>query len=203
CCARSIHGGRHCERERAMRIERGFLLDVLDNPDDDAPRLVYADWLDEHGLASRAEFIRLQVELARLDRYDPRWPALRRREAELLAAHAAQWVEEAGLADLKEPAFRRGFVEHAAFRDCLHFLAESRRRFQRTPLSSVELGGVGDWNEERGYRKGLDRLLRAVAGRRLRRINLRTDHSLGWGDLAALEHLPPDARLEELDLSDN
>src|SRR5437899_1980594 len=51
-------------------------------PDDDAPRLVYADWLDEHGHPERAEFIRVQCELARTDS-----PALRRREAELLAAH--------------------------------------------------------------------------------------------------------------------
>ena len=51
-------------------------------PADDAPRLVYADWLDEHGQAERAEFIRVQCELARRAN-----PALRRREAELLAAH--------------------------------------------------------------------------------------------------------------------
>jgi uncharacterized protein (TIGR02996 family) len=51
-------------------------------PDDDAPRLIYADWLDEHGQPERAEFIRVQVELARAET-----PALRRREAELLASH--------------------------------------------------------------------------------------------------------------------
>lgn len=41
---------------------------ILENPDDDTPRLVLADWLDEHGSkknAARAAFIRLQVELAR------------------------------------------------------------------------------------------------------------------------------------------
>lgn len=36
-------------------------------PDDDTPRLVAADWLDEHGDADRAAFIRAQVELARLE----------------------------------------------------------------------------------------------------------------------------------------
>lgn len=34
---------------------------VVAAPDDDLPRLVYADWLDEHGDGERAEFIRLQV----------------------------------------------------------------------------------------------------------------------------------------------
>lgn len=33
---------------------------VLAAPDDDLPRLVYADWLDEHGEGERAEFIRIQ-----------------------------------------------------------------------------------------------------------------------------------------------
>ena len=38
---------------------------ILDQPDDDTPRLVYADWLDEQGNAeqkARAEFIRSQVQ---------------------------------------------------------------------------------------------------------------------------------------------
>src|SRR3712207_7138456 len=46
-----------------------LLLDAIAAaPDDDGPRLVYADWLEEHGEQARAEFIRAQVELARLDR---------------------------------------------------------------------------------------------------------------------------------------
>lgn len=38
---------------------------VLAAPDDDVPRLVLADWLDEHGRADYAEFIRVQCELAK------------------------------------------------------------------------------------------------------------------------------------------
>jgi uncharacterized protein (TIGR02996 family) len=38
---------------------------ILADPADDAPRLVYADWLEEHGQPERAEFIRVQCELAR------------------------------------------------------------------------------------------------------------------------------------------
>jgi uncharacterized protein (TIGR02996 family) len=40
--------------------ELAFLQAILDNPHDDLPRLVYADWLDEHGHPGRAELIRLQ-----------------------------------------------------------------------------------------------------------------------------------------------
>lgn len=49
----------------AERARLGILEDVLDNPEDDTPRLVYADWCDEHGEPGRAEFIRAQVGVAR------------------------------------------------------------------------------------------------------------------------------------------
>lgn len=50
-----------------MSHQAGLLRAVLDAPADDAPRLVYADWLDEHGdQPERAEFIRVQVEYAAL-----------------------------------------------------------------------------------------------------------------------------------------
>jgi uncharacterized protein (TIGR02996 family) len=50
-----------------MTTDEGFLQAILDDVEDDALRLVYADWLEEHGQPERAEFIRVQVELARLD----------------------------------------------------------------------------------------------------------------------------------------
>jgi len=47
-----------------------FLRPIAEGPDDDAARLVFSDWLDDHGHHERAEFIRLQVELARMDQGD-------------------------------------------------------------------------------------------------------------------------------------
>jgi len=43
-----------------------MLQAIVSEPGDDTPRLVYADWLDEHDQPARAEFIRVQVELAKL-----------------------------------------------------------------------------------------------------------------------------------------
>ncbi len=37
-----------------MSLEPSFLADILEHPDDDTPRLVFADWLDDHGEADRA-----------------------------------------------------------------------------------------------------------------------------------------------------
>ncbi len=51
-----------------MTHEQAFLQAIIETPADDTPRLVYADWLEERGQpgdAERAEFIRVQCELAK------------------------------------------------------------------------------------------------------------------------------------------
>ena len=50
-----------------MLSDRDALLAAIRaNPEEDTPRLMFADWLDEHGEPERAEFIRLQCEIALL-----------------------------------------------------------------------------------------------------------------------------------------
>lgn len=50
-----------------MLSDRDALLSAIRaNPEEDTPRLMFADWLDENGDPNRAEFIRLQCELAQL-----------------------------------------------------------------------------------------------------------------------------------------
>ena len=46
--------------------EDPFLLSIAENKNDDFPRLVFADWLEEKGQEERAEFIRVQIELSKL-----------------------------------------------------------------------------------------------------------------------------------------
>jgi uncharacterized protein (TIGR02996 family) len=83
----------------------GLLAAVLDEPERDDVRLVYADWLQEHGDeadAPRGEFIRVQCDLRHWpacrygERDRPGCPcegcALRRREQELLGAHGEDWA---------------------------------------------------------------------------------------------------------------
>src|SRR6187455_1476604 len=48
-----------------------LLAAICDQPDEDTPRLVLADWLEEEGRAEQAAFIRAQIELARLPPWDP------------------------------------------------------------------------------------------------------------------------------------
>src|SRR5688572_6709814 len=72
--------------------ERDALLRaVCENPDDDTPRLVLADWLDENEEPERAEFIRLQIELATMR--DGKAKQMRQaREKELLNSHQEEWA---------------------------------------------------------------------------------------------------------------
>lgn len=42
-------------------VEAGLLADILENPHDDTPRLVYADWLEDHGKPAAGRFIARQI----------------------------------------------------------------------------------------------------------------------------------------------
>jgi uncharacterized protein (TIGR02996 family) len=77
-----------------MSEEAALLQAVLDRPKDDAPRLVYADWLEETReplRVARAELIRVQIALERMPEHDSSWPELAERERRLLARHWKTW----------------------------------------------------------------------------------------------------------------
>lgn len=96
--------------------EAAFLRTICAYPHDDRPRLVYSDWLDERqqpGDNERAEFIRLQIEIATTPEdfshacSDPDGPPgdcetcrpfidRRKREVELLTEFGPRWYEEFG-----------------------------------------------------------------------------------------------------------
>ncbi|MBL8938072.1 MAG: TIGR02996 domain-containing protein, partial [Archangium sp.] len=78
-----------------------LLAAIYANPDDDAPRLVYADWClerqDPHG-----EFITLQFKAAKSKEES-------KREAELQKKHGTTWLGALAKVTLKDVTFRRGF----------------------------------------------------------------------------------------------
>jgi uncharacterized protein (TIGR02996 family) len=65
------------------QVQLSFLHAILSDPEDDAPRLVYADWLQDQG-DPLGELVRVQAELARIDVPHARRAELTRRERELL-----------------------------------------------------------------------------------------------------------------------
>lgn len=71
---------------------------------------MFADWLDENGENSRAEFIRIQCELASPGMPEKRRHALRVRERALLDTHRQEWCEALGL-PVEEVSFDRGAID--------------------------------------------------------------------------------------------
>jgi uncharacterized protein (TIGR02996 family) len=102
---------------KPLSLAKAFLADVCAHPEDDAPRLVYADWLSDNGDPDRAEFIRAQCELARkrLPGGSARRRELTRRVKELFQAHGGDWAKAYGAwcSDGLEN-WARGFPERVA-----------------------------------------------------------------------------------------
>ena len=74
-----------------MSQEHAFLRAIIEDPDTDSHRLVYTDWLDDTEVTEnrdRAEFIRVQCQLARLPDDTPERPNLTERERVLLKMYA-------------------------------------------------------------------------------------------------------------------
>jgi uncharacterized protein (TIGR02996 family) len=120
-----------------------FLAAIIAEPDEDTPRLALADWLDEHGDPARAEFIRVQVELARLPPGDPRRVVLEDRADDLLAEHEFAWL---GATEERLVYWRwnRGFVEEVGIGP--HpTLEPARGQFERHPVRAVAFGTIC-WN---------------------------------------------------------
>lgn len=92
-----------------MSDRDALLRAICENPDDDAPRLIYADWLDEHGDPLQAEFIRLQIEYRPSsgleDDTDPR----AKRQLELFRDFRKWRFGRVDWASLGVNAFVRGF----------------------------------------------------------------------------------------------
>ncbi len=64
--------------------EQAFVQAIAGDPDNDAPRLIFADWLDDCGQSPRAELIRVQCALTRFKT----WHEAKERE------HGGRWWQE-------------------------------------------------------------------------------------------------------------
>ena len=143
-----------------------FLKRILRFPDDDAPRLIFADWLEDQLARTesttgaewspeRGRFIRIQIVLARMKEEEEREIELtglckrdnaqnefEREEQMLLGRHEADWI-----APFPGPAagaiFCRGFVEqlNIGARDLLRYANEL---FAASPLRHLCLLDMAD-----------------------------------------------------------
>jgi len=138
--------------KKQQPLERAFVTAIIENVEDDTPRLVYADWLEENGDPDRAEFIRLQIELAGLEDQDrpigtgkkpgstPRERLLQKREGELLDLHRREWKSVLPKRAQEELLceFRRGFVARMSV-SAARFLRGGAALCRATPLEELQL----------------------------------------------------------------
>jgi uncharacterized protein (TIGR02996 family) len=119
-----------------MNQEDAFLQAILEEPDDDAVRLIFADWLEERG-DSRGEFIRVQCALAGMPDEDQRRRALEDRAEKLLGQHQPRWVGSLS-SRVAGYVFRRGFIEEVTV-SAAAFITHGRELFRHHPIRTVRL----------------------------------------------------------------
>jgi uncharacterized protein (TIGR02996 family) len=133
-------------RVQCRMSDRDALLEaVFSSPADDAPRLVYADWLDEHGEPAQAAFIRAQIDLAHTEPDTAKLDRVAERLFGLWDQFLAELGPIAAGVMLLPSDFRRGFVDTplhllvSAFRD------QSPHWWPRLPVRAVSID-LAPWN---------------------------------------------------------
>lgn len=118
---------------------------VIANRDDDTPRLIYADWLDENGQSDRAAFIRAQVDAARAEPFSPLARAAESKAHLLLESHRKDWTRHLHGRTLDIPRFQRGFIEHVAVKPIP--IESVASIFDIEPLKSLRIVRLNDDDE--------------------------------------------------------
>jgi len=131
---------------------------IIDNPDDDRPRLAYADWLEKHS-DPRAQLIRVECQLASLDEEDPRRVPLNKSRDNLLDAYTYDWFTKLPGSAAKIPIrtdewpfkyrrkfdvydierkFSRGFLNYLQI-SAAHFIRDAAKIWAREPVSEAQI----------------------------------------------------------------
>jgi uncharacterized protein (TIGR02996 family) len=123
---------------------------IREYPDDDTARLVFADWLEEHGNdPDRAEFIRVEIELSRTepnsDAEERRRSYLFGRRADLLKMHKKEWLAPF-TPYAKESSFERGFVQSLEV-SAGAFVRNAEKWAALTPLTRVKVTSCFEWDQ--------------------------------------------------------
>jgi uncharacterized protein (TIGR02996 family) len=129
-----------------MTQREALLAAIREQPDEDTPRLAYADLLDELGADQRNQYfldwaalIRTQIDFARTERFSDRWFELAARQAELFEKRKQDWSEISGTR-LGQASYRRGFREAIPFyADAEGFERHLDLAFAGNPLRVVRL----------------------------------------------------------------
>jgi uncharacterized protein (TIGR02996 family) len=113
---------------------------ICAQPNEDTPRLMFADLVEEDGDTLRAQFIRTQIALANVPAYDPAWVNARQFETDA----ALGWAMAHTLPKVpsgyswRQYEFRRGFpwMIHVL---SLNALAQSEELFSVAPIQALDV----------------------------------------------------------------
>lgn len=122
-------------------LDNAFLAAIREHPEDDAPRLIFADWLEERGRSSdaaHAEFIRIQCALAEKGESLDRHQSLAARERELLGTYATTWKRPLQELGATHVFYRRGFPDEIII-SAANFLDNACHLFALAPIRKVRI----------------------------------------------------------------
>jgi uncharacterized protein (TIGR02996 family) len=178
------------------RKEAAILRTIAENDADNSGRLVLSDLLEEGGDTARAEFVRVQCELAAPKLAQKRRQALRERERALLDAHRHEWIQAIRL-PVEDVRFDRGLIAGMRLSKWLKgkLLDEEHAPWLVT-LRELDLSGLGLGDS------GLRTFAEKATFPALRKVLLNGNEitSAGVSALAAATGLP---RLDTVYLFDN
>lgn len=186
-------------RSASLPDEQAALLRaIVAHAEDDTPRLVYADWLDEQGDAEQAGFIRDSIKLAAMEKGAERREALAERLQGLMCEHRGEWYAALGTCEeVRINRFHRGFPYRVTFEDPPSFFAAADVLFAFVPVRGLRILSEG------GTEFDDDTLVRFAAVPGLARItDLRLyDHHAAiapeaWSELFRSPYLAGLTRLE-------
>jgi uncharacterized protein (TIGR02996 family) len=113
--------------------QAALLAAIVADPDNDTPRLAYADWLDENGDEEQAAFIRESIAFARSGDHKegkPPHPGWER---------GREWLTQLGLAHAEDHGYDRGFPKIVVYGSTNDFLDEAEALFDRIPVHDLAI----------------------------------------------------------------
>ena len=187
-----------------MTVTREELLRAAYASTDDNERLVYADWLEQHGDIARAQVIHLQCEHARTGRFERRRLELEWELDAVLAALGERWRDELPVLDgIEWLAMERGLPAAVRVRDVATLVANADAIIAAAPtVTRVELQRmeVGDDAVQVPWLRTL-RIAGAMGANPL--FSVPAELELAVGEYQQLDWITRDRPLEKLTVIGN
>ncbi len=120
-----------------MTDRDALIAAIIEHPEEDTPRLMFADWLKENNEADRGEFVRLQVLASQAEPHSLQARQYEESSQNLLVTNIGYWTQH--LVDrVVSWRFARGFAEHLSV-NAATFSREAAKIFAVEPVRSLHI----------------------------------------------------------------